>query len=161
MLYSFSGTGTGSVNGAGFTETPFSIQLLTENVVYTNGIYFGEAASTALEIAGFGSGTFTKQTRIFLNTFGAVMGLSNSATGGDLMNVQTEFFRGYNMKRNLGPEIVGPAYLTLFRNYSSTLGNFSLTKATDITFTATVVPEPSCGVLAVPAFLTGLRRRRH
>lgn len=163
MLYTFTGTGTGSVNGASFTDTTFSIRLWVPNVVYDNTIYYAEASSTALEITGTGSGSFTKPVRAFFNTGGAIVGISNSATGNDLLNIQNEFFRGYNMKRDLGPRSVGDAYLTLFRNYATTLGNFSLTKATDMTFTATVIPEPSSPILgftALAAAAAGSRRRR-
>ena len=84
---------------------------------------------------------------MFVNNSTDVLGLqllSNS----DLLDLQASPpFDTYNLQSSIGPvTVANPAYLSFFF-VQTTLGTLTIFSASDVSFTASVVPEPASVVM--------------
>jgi hypothetical protein len=154
VYYTFSGIGSGSLDGSAFSDASFTISAVGNGVVIESSL----AASTTVESAtvsvdGLSPDTFAASmvlecarqpangagVDLYLgspfNTF--VIGITNSS------------FFFYDLAAPFGP-VSGAPGVNAGSSIPTTLGNFSLTSVSSETFQASVspVPEPSSLSLA-------------
>ena len=147
--YTFSGTGTGDVNGTGFTNAAFTITLTGDTTAITGGpSIFQLTTAATIAIAGFPLATVTDSVGIFSNTGGPAVGFQRTA-GLDLMDVSGAPFAGYQLATSLGP-ISGltPFAVNQFNNLNSNQGPITFTDASNVTFQAVVGAAPPPVVVA-------------
>jgi hypothetical protein len=162
MVYTFSGTGTGTLGAAPFTGAHFLITASADTRDFSQlggGVSQILVQSASVQVSGFANGQFGVGLRLFQGPFyssppgsigDATVGLS-LATGPDLMDLFSHAFASYDLRNPLGPVVATPDYQSRlsFNNISTTIGPMTLTSSLNVTFTATVVPEPSGIVILV------------
>jgi len=155
ILFTFSGTGGGSAGGTSFANAPFSIQFFGDTTGVTptgTGSFSIQDSVSTLYVEGIGAGSFAVDMRMFALQSGTV---GFGVEGGNTLLVLTgPALAGYDLKSSFVPATfagVGADPLERFRNIGTTLGPVSLTSAQDVTFSATMVPEPSTVGLLVAA----------
>jgi hypothetical protein len=157
ILFTFSGTGSGNLGGTPFADTPFSIQLYGDTI---NAPRIPDSAST-FDIGQVGSGLFSVDMRINAFPNGAVGGggvVAFGVQGGrDLLYLYGPALAGYDLARSFLPvtfATVGDDPIERFREIPTSVGPLSLFSARDVTFSATLVPEPSTMALVAMATLS-------
>ena len=165
--YVFNGTANGSVGGQTFTDMTLSVTgpADTKNIVNGGPFKFNEIdfnpGAAILSIGGVGSGTFSNLVFVVDNYGNGVLllgGLFGLATS-DIINLTdadlgSNVFSTYFLNTSIGP--IGPApdeAVAAWRNIPTSLGNVTVTSYTDVTFQATVVPEPSSNALLIGGLL--------
>lgn len=160
ILFTHTGTGSGSLAGNSFSTTAFTISGVgdtTNRVSFASG-FFIDLTSASIEIMGVGNLTFVTGTRFFVNNNSGLLGFSR-AGGADLFNgPSNSAFLSWNMLTSIGP-IAGTANLAQWSNSPVITDQGTLvfdSGSTASTFQATVgplaVPEPGSMIL----FGTGL-----
>jgi hypothetical protein len=142
IIYTFSGTASGSLGATQFTDAVFKIRVLADtNAVvpdlsqpgYT--IFEVPALSSSVEVAGVGVAAFTTDKRVFVNTTAGVVGFSLPGIAGDLLDLVRPAFAAYNLEGAFRPLFVaGPN--DGFGGEPSTLGTVTLSPIRDVTFAA-------------------------
>jgi hypothetical protein len=171
IVYTFSGIGSGSIGGSDFTDAAFTIQVLadTTGVHLTTGsfpVLAVEDISSTLAIQGFQTATFTEGERVFVSQSGQILGFGRSEfrsefPGRDLLDIMSPTFATYDLRRAFGPLAAGnPSAVWQNLVEGTTLGGVTFYAAKSITFTASLVPEPSGTIpVALAVGLTIARRR--
>jgi hypothetical protein len=144
IIYTFSGTGDGSIGAMTFTNTSFVIRVLADtNLIYTipepGFIIFGnDSLSSSIEVTGIGTAGFTTGTKVFVNQTGSVLGFSRSGDqSDDLLDLTNPAFASYDLRLSFAPVFLpGPG--EGFGGQPSTLGLVNLSSTKDITFGAAV-----------------------
>jgi len=175
ITYTFSGTGTGDLNGVPFTDTAFTITSQANtgsiNPACFTGVYCVRSNPATIAIAGFGPATFTTATEVFDNISG-VLGFERWFDMPDLLDLSNPAFVTYNLATSIGPIFVPTPFSVNQWNCSdgcvnTTQGILNFSAISNVTFTASTgpaVPEPATltllglGYLAVGA-ARRLRRR--
>ena len=164
IVYTFSGTGSGTVNSTTFVDVPFTIQVFadTSNIVGPSGSFYEVPDdSSTITIPGIGTATFTGNLRVF--ALSTAVGFGRVA-GGDLLDMDHPTgFQGITLGTDWGPVFdASPFAFNQFVNEPSSLGNVTLSSASDVTFTAGAgaVPEPSTALLGLGGALGMLLVRR-
>lgn len=155
ITYSFSGTASGNIDGAPFSNTRFTILFNTDtqtvNGLTPYGFYtIEDDLSSTIELAGIGSGTFIENKRVFLSTTSSVLGLGRGVIGpgaGDLLNITNPSFATYDLKTTLDPLFVGAPLNLQFTDQTTTMGSVTITSANSIVFAANVIPEPASAIM--------------
>jgi len=139
--YTFTGTATGSVDGAVFSNAEITITASadTENVLFDGYNIFQVIPSSAMiNIAGIGSGTMTGDIVVFnLQAF-------NYSFGGlqqdnmDIVTIESLELEMYDLKTSFGP--LSPGYLSIYGslNIQTTMGTVVINSSGDFTFQAEV-----------------------
>jgi hypothetical protein len=164
IVLTFSGTGTGILNGTAFDAT-FTVTSLGDNAkVFAMGATFNiPVSSSTIAIQGFPIAIFSGPT-FWADPQGAGdMIFANSAlndgnfTSGLLGIVA--LFQGletYQFATSLGP-ITGfdflPNIFPNFQNIPTGLGSLTVASTSPLTFTAQVIPEPSSRLLSCVGLL--------
>jgi len=153
LIYTFTGEGTGTVNGAFFPppspygyRVPYRIILRGDATGITNlgpGIFYLEVTAT-IEIALIGTAVITEPVAIFVNQSMQGLGFTRGGMGGDLLDVTDATFATYGLATPLGP-IGGltPLALSQFKNLASTLGPITLSHSNPVTFQALTQTDDS------------------
>ena len=157
IVYTFSGTGTGSFGATPFANSHFLITATADTRdVSAVDSYVSQilVQSATVQVDGFNTGQFQIGLRLFQGPYysippgsagDATVGLS-LATGPDLLDLFHPAFVGYALIHNLGPVFVPvPDYQSRlsFNNIPTTTAPMTLGSSLNVTFTATLVPEPS------------------
>ena len=151
VVFTFTGTGTGTLGNQGFRDTDFNISVLgdTSSQLEVNpGVFMINATSASVSIDGIGLADFTTATRVFNNENNEVAGFSRAGVGGvDILDLRNSLFANYDLTTDFDPVAGVLTYLNTF-NLTTTLGNFDLSAASNLTFQAEVedapaVPEPT------------------
>lgn len=169
IVYTFKGTGTGNVDSTRFSDVAFKIDLFGD----TNGVSFGRTdpyssyvyrntGPATIFISGIGSGEFLPAPdayygiEIFNNPEVSVLGISYLIVPDyppDLLDIQNPALATYDLKSSIGPIFdPDPSAINQFNNVDLTIGSLSFESARDVTFTATVVPEPSTLLISLLGF---------
>lgn len=161
IQYTFSGTGSGTIGLTNFSG-PTSFVALGD----TNGITAivqaaqNSSLSTTIEISGVGAIAITDLIVIGSVPSGVVF--NDTTIGRVLFSVTSPSF--YNLMSNFGPIFDAmPLSVDQFRNVGTSAGMLNVTSWADVTFTASVVPEPRTLELllsAAIALLGGSRCQR-
>lgn len=173
ILFTHTGTGSGSLDGTAFTTTEFTISGVgdTASRFSFGGGYFINLISATIDIVGVGNLTFVTGTRFFVNNSANLVGFSRAGFGGlDLFNGPTDSaFASWDMLTSIGP-IGGNASLLQWLSSAVITDQGQLvfnSGASASTFQATVgttaVPEPGSLLLlgtGLGALGIVLRKRR-
>ena len=172
FVYSFDGTGTGTLDVFSFTNAAFHIKTYgdTADVVGAAGGRFelrNPTIVTTIDI-GFAHGTFLIPTRLFDNQTLAALGLSraHAPNDADLLDLSDPAFKTYDLRTEIGPIFVAaPFAVNQFNNIPLDIGTLTFASAQDITFQVSPTPEPSTLILwgtsaAWVGLVRWLRRRR-
>jgi hypothetical protein len=157
ITYTEVATGTGTLDGIGFTNALVTITLVGNTSGATNcgtncTANFGSASVT---VSGVGSDTFTSSTHAFANQNLNAVGISTSL--GDILNTSSSAFATYLIADAIGPS-TGSSGINSGLVFSTSGGSFDLTSILNnqSTFTATISPSPVPLPSALPLFATGL-----
>lgn len=151
VIYTISGTGTGSLNGTSFTDQAYSIMLTgdTANVAScgTSCQDLGPLNQAVVTINGFAPVTLTLDTRI-----GIARGINAFFFGLDGAGDYLDFFvtdaqeTAFNFLAGYGP-VTGTGVFALdqFLNVASSGGALTLSQSSNVQFSTAdgAVPEPS------------------
>jgi hypothetical protein len=163
ITFEITGTATGSLGGAPFTDAAFTLtgNADTDDVSFVGFGFQVVNSSSSVTIAGLGTGVFSNETRTTAN--------QNNDLGGFgeffLLNAAVIFvgnvvFDTYQLDSDLGP-VSGPATISPGTTFATSAGDFIFSSVLgEATFTA-VVPEPaSLGLTALGAVVWMTTRRR-
>lgn len=173
IVYTFSGIGTGSFSGAAFTNAAFTINVYAnvEDIAADPPLfeYYVEDIRSEFEISGVGSGEFLNDERVFVAD--NVLGISHGASLGEspgpleILDLISDDFMGYDLSGDFGPVTVTGAGTAIFAfeqfiNEPTTGGALTFTNVSSVTFSATVIPEPSGALLGLASGSALVWRRR-
>ena len=145
ITYTFSGAGSGSVNGTAFNNAPFSFSFTTDtSTVHVDpniGVPGIAAVTAAVSLTGFGTGVSLNPMVVFDNSNG-VAGFYDATTSGDVLDFQAPQFKTYGLTTSLGPI---PASFFYSSPFATSLGSISITSVSGGTFAAisAAVPVPA------------------
>jgi PEP-CTERM motif len=154
--YSFTGTGSGTLDNLGFVDAPFAVSINAD----TNDVAFQPSLGAfgilnlggTIDITGVGVATFTLPLFIFGGNGLDAVGFGNLDANGNLIAIfQTGLgLATYDLASNFGPVTGTNANLSQFQNVATDLGTLGFTTMSEVTFVSTVtgVPEPSSFVLS-------------
>ena len=167
--YRFVGTGSGNVDGVGFQDVGFTIDLMadTDDIVEFAFNLFDVDGTSMIDLPGFGQGDFLIATRVFSNQGNNTLGFSKSRSigGADLLDLQDVAFAGYTLDTEFGPFVENDPFAVFqFTDVPTTLGDLTFDSVEIVSFEARfkgVIPEPSALLLATIGIvsLVGCRRR--
>ena len=142
--YTLSGIGTGSLGAAPFSDVPVTITSTadTTNITVTSGVFFAPNIAATVSVSGLGSATFTIPTRNFDNSNVAGAGISAPNQQRDILDIVSSAFASYDLSSSLGL-VTGTPVINSGTGFATTVGDFSLSSISSVTFQADTVPEPS------------------
>ena len=164
ITYTETTLGTGSLGGTSFVDVAVTLVATadTSNVFqFAPGVYGVYDSSLTVSVGGIGTATFTNNPStpatysVPLVPFAGQTVVNN----GDILICYSTAFSTYDLTTSIGP-ITGTSGVSGNPN-QTTLGDFILASAGDVTFTAVTaaVPEPSAIILAGTGILVGFGAR--
>jgi hypothetical protein len=162
FLYTYFGTGTGTLDVFSFSNAAFSIRLFAENTDFGNPKVLSSLATIDI---GFAHGTCLNRIWIIDNQSESVLVLQrgSGAGGPDLLDIRHPAFATYDLRTPIGPIFVAtPFAVEQFHDQALDIGLLTFTSAQDITFQAiptTPTPEPAT-LLLVSTGAAGLGAAR-
>jgi hypothetical protein len=153
--FTYTGSGSGSLNGVAFSNTPYVITADADTANRTdilNG-YSITHSQASISLQGIGAFDFLIPTRSFSTDGGAGMGRADGGLGDLLYSPVGVSLAGWDMRHDIGP-VSGTTKLLQWSNNDPdilTTGGILVFNTADAlgTFQATVVPEPSTLALLV------------
>lgn len=153
--YSFTGTGSGTVEVTGFNDAEFTVSINAD----TNDVAFQPSLgafgilnlSGTIDITGIGVAEFTLPLFIFGGNGMETIGFGNFGNGNLIAIFESGLgLAGYDLMSNFGPVTSLNYNLNQFVNVTTSLGTLSYSTMSDATFVSTInaVPEPSSFMLA-------------
>jgi hypothetical protein len=143
ITYTFEATGTGDLDGVGFTDAAFTITAIAETMDIVScevGVFSVDSAAVDISISGFPTASILTPTRVFDNNNVSVLGFARANCVGDYLDIQDPAFAHYALYGDIGPIFVpNPFAVTQFRNVQTTGGILNFDSARNVTFNA------SCG----------------
>lgn len=147
--YTFSGLGSGSLNGTLFSYRPFTFNLVGDTALYSpnelnGGHQINPLSSSGFSITGFDAGFFLVATAIGSNDTSSWLYFANASANKDLFNVNL----GTPVYLTNATSPVESVYVYLaahqFADIPTTKGNLSLNSIdSTVIFSSEAVPEPS------------------
>lgn len=167
ITYSFDGIGSGVLGGTAFANTEISFDLHADtDDVYGAGTFFNNVNSSAINIVGFSTASFTTVgLKMFMNSSNNALGFGDSMHN-DLLDIMDSALAGYDLTTSIGVTYEpDPFAFSQFNNVSTTFGLMTLSNVNWVNFSATTntsVPEPATMLLFGTgiAGLAGTRIRR-
>jgi hypothetical protein len=165
VVYTLSGTGTGSLGGVPFSDVAFSITSTADTANIAEGLVFEVPDITAtVFVSGLGTATFTIPTQTFDNHFTGIVGINAPNQVIDIFDISNPAFSSYDLSSSLGP-VAGTASASPIA-FETTVGDFSFSSVSSAAFQADVVPEPSifaflCVALIGLALREGAKAKDH
>jgi hypothetical protein len=167
IVYSVTGTATGTLGGSTFTDQLLTIAFAgdTDNVTGGSGFYTNGTGTGTVLLNGTTVATFTEAVYFFDN-----QGFSPSTAGigdgqGSIFDTFNSAFASYTGSTEIGP-LSGGAFIRPDLSFSTTAGLFNISSVSgDSTFLATTTaaaPEPSSFLLLATGVLgtaTAMRRK--
>ena len=164
VTYTFSGTGSGDVDGVLFNDAAFEIAVSADTALIENpfpGVYFVNDIASTIAIQGFSLATFTgvDGNSVFVQqgteTLGFALGSPPAPTSySDLLDIDNAAFSSYDLSTSYGPIFDATPFPVEpnanFVDQATTIGDVTFNTFENVTFIATVIPEPaSAGLLAL------------
>lgn len=169
IIYTFTGTGSGTVGTSNFLNQSISITVLgnTENVINAMaGIFVNASLNTSIDIPSIATIRVEDLTNMFSNSTpnSAGIGIGDSTSHLALFGLIPA--NSYNLTSDSGPLFnANPVAATEFVNVATSEGTLDMTSWTNVTFNASLspVPEPGSvlllGVGLLGVAVMGLRKR--
>jgi len=161
IIYTFNGTGSGTVGTSNFFRQPITITVLgnTENVINAMaGIFVNASLNTSIDIPGIAPIRVEDLTNMFSNSTpnSAGIGIGDSTLHLALFGLIPA--NSYNLTSDFGPLFnANPVAATEFVNVATSEGTLDMTSWTNVTFNASLSPVPELGsVLLLGAGLLGV-----
>jgi hypothetical protein len=145
--YTFTGVGTGFIDGNDFTNLTFSLSLIEDSTGVTMpkaGIFITPSGKATVTLAGFGTGTSTDTVHVFNNQGTTSAGLSDDTHPGDLFDVTASTFATFDLQPNVGP--ISTDFNPTASLLDTSIGSITFSDVTGGKFTASsaaAVPEAS------------------
>jgi hypothetical protein len=165
ILFTYESAGAGSINGVAFPTTSFTITArgdTTNRLLSFLGNYFIAHDSAKIELDGIGTYLFTTQTHTFRNNSNFTVGFTRTGNGDLINRIENPQFNQWDMLSSIGP-ITDTARLLQWSDPPQVFTSggilFFNTANRLLTFTATVVPEPS-SIMLVACSIAALAFRR-
>jgi len=140
ITYTFSGTGSGTVNGDPFASADYTITLIGDTTAITkpSNDYFLVATQVTMAITTVGTATVTDSVWIFNGQQASRLGIGRDGPG-NLLDVGNAAFATYALATSLGPiSGLNASSLHQFTNLASTLGPITLSSSGPVTFQASL-----------------------
>ena len=173
IVFEHKGVGTGELDGKPFRNTPFTITAYgdTNDRVGNGSPYSINHTFAQIELSGIGTFQYTIATRTYvlqsypIDNFTSLVGFTRVAPfEHDLLNGPVlQKYAHWDMLSSVGPDSSGGVLFSGGGVTTTTGGllQFSDTQLVPVTFTATILPEPSSLVLiSVVGLLLSARRPR-
>src|SRR5215472_14420117 len=109
ITYTFEATGTGDLDGVGFTDAAFTITVIAEtmNIVSCEaGVFSVDSAAVDISISGFPTASILTPTRVFDNNNAFVLGFAGANCTIDYLDIQDPAFTHYALYGDIGPIFV-------------------------------------------------------
>ena len=143
IIYTLTGTGDGELgenvfSGASFTIT--SVADIRQVMNLSPGLYIVTNSTATVSVSGIGKATFTIPTTSISNQ--RIPGVGISAPVQNLLIFMADNnvkFASYGLTNNLGP-LTGEPRFDYAAGFATTMGDFTLTSATNATFQAILIP---------------------
>jgi len=156
-IYTFSGTGSGSLDAIPFSDVAFTITSTADTANIGLGTPFGiwvvPDIETTISISGIGSAAFTIPTETIINF--EVGGVSVSAPNQyiDILGIKNAAFfssdftspQGYTLSSSVS-QVTGLLYIPAPSSgftFETTAGAFHMSSISSASYQADIVPEPS------------------
>jgi len=165
IQYSLTATGSGKLGSTSFFSRLFTFTSLADTdevLLFSPGIYYVPNTSATVTVAGLPTATFLVSTINAANNNIPAVGFSDHTNNLAILFCEGAATSGYQLKTATGP-ILGSAGFNIATSFATSSGSFVLNSVTSqVTFQATLVPEPSTAVFAASIFalLASHRRRR-
>jgi hypothetical protein len=156
ITYTFTGNGSGTVNGAPFTDAEYTITLIGDTTAITNSLNVYHLITTAtMVIAGVGTATITDPVEIYDSPNVSALGFAREG-GYTLLGLDNAAFATYALSTSLGPIVASGISVSQFTNLASTLGPITLSSTTGTTFQALLNPPTTTGTgnVSIPLKIT-------
>ena len=158
ITYTFDGTGTGDLDGVGFTDAAFTITVNAEtmNIMSCDvGVFSVDSDTVDISISGFPTASFLTPKRVFDNNAVSVLGFAGGNCTIDYLDIRNPAFATYALATSIGP-IFDPSPFAVgqFQNVQTTGGVLNMSSARDVTFNALAGcggGEPSLQASAAPS----------
>ncbi|GFO54927.1 hypothetical protein GMSM_19340 [Geomonas sp. Red276] len=141
MLYTFTGTASGSVNGTSFNNARFTISTAgnpaSVGFNQASGTYFLDATST-ISVGGIGSGVVvptTPGTMVGVAINYDIVNFHLHPNPGSLFKLEEGALMGWDLKSPIGP-VSGNLSLGGISDLPTTMGAVTITSMSDVTFSA-------------------------
>jgi hypothetical protein len=172
ISYTFTGVGSGSLNGVSFAPSDFTIVGISDTTDVQNEISFLNVVniSASIDISGLGTFDIESATREFLS--GEVVGFSRGPNGDDLYDGPSNIaLEGWSMQTAIGPISGSGSLIQWSENPDIETNGGQLifdTGSSDVTFQASLgsstssVPDnaPTMIMVASAVLALGVFRRR-
>jgi hypothetical protein len=151
ITYTYSGTGTGSLNGVGFTDQSFSIVATADTANIANwpdggaGSIQNTHTSASIDINGFPHAAFTEATHTW-HGLTSTGGLGRNLDA-NLITINEAGWFGYDLDTNITVNENAPLDVDQFSNVSTDLGDLSFSSIQVVRFTALLTQVPVPGTL--------------
>jgi hypothetical protein len=143
ITYTLTGTGSGTVNGAPFTNSVWTITVKGDTLAITYHASITEydllGTTVTMAITGVGTATVTDSVSIFSSQVGSEgrLGISrNGAINGPMLILSDAAFITYALATPLGPITAFPSLYSRFQNLQTNLGPITLSSSGSVTFQA-------------------------
>jgi PEP-CTERM motif len=163
IVYTMTGTLSGSLNGHAFSDAAFTIVLdgNTSNITDDAGVLLNQATSDTISIAGFTTTDFTQPVDAVAIPSFAFAGVGDFATTSGIA-IDNASLATWNLATAFGPvEQTGGAYAAE-GTIETGLGALVITGAENVSFSSTLTsaPEPATvGLVALSLIGIAVRRR--
>lgn len=166
ITYTFSGTGTGDLNGNNFTNASFRVTVIgdiTNIFPFLPGTLDIVNLPATIEISGLGTVNFSNPVYVFNNQPNTVVGFGDYTDmdfQGDFWDQSSNLLATYGLNTSFGPITTTQPTFAIFTDTNR--GFLSLEQTGSATFQASLasVPEPSSAVLLCLGIASLARPRR-
>ena len=147
LTYLESATASGSLGGTPFTSETIYLTASADvsDITFSSSTYTVTNLSAAVDVPGIGTGIFTDSTDMFDYQTNGIAGITGLVNGdpADILDITNPAFTTYNLSTRIGPLSSNEDLSDEDLDFSTSLGNFTITSLVSGSGTFEAVPEPS------------------